>query len=291
MVALTDVPTLARALAEPIAQRPTVIDVRWKLGGPPGRDEYLGGHIPGATFLDLDTQVAGPPGRGGRHPLPDPGALQVALRAAGVRSGHPVVVYDAGDGLGSARLWWTLRWAGHRNVSVLDGGLAAWVAAGQALEAGEVVATPGDIVVTPGGMPVLDADGAAELARRGVLLDARTPVRYRGEQEPIDPVAGHIPGAVNLPASALVDASGRLRPPAEVVAVFEGAAAQAPAARAAEPGAVRSLPVGAYCGSGVTAAQTVLALHEAGIEASLYVGSWSEWCADGSRPVARGEQP
>ena len=291
MVSLTDVPTLARALAGPLPQRPTVIDVRWKLGGPPGRDEYLAGHIPGATFLDLDAEVAGPPGRGGRHPLPEPGALQTALRRAGVRAGHPVVVYDAGDGLGSARLWWTLRWAGHPDVSVLDGGLAAWVGAGQPLEPGEVVATPGDFVVSPGGMPVLDADGAAELARTGVLLDARTPVRYRGEQEPIDPVAGHIPGAVNLPAATLLDASGRLRPAAEVAAAFEAAAARAPAVQAADPEAVRSLPVGAYCGSGVTAAQTVLALHLAGIEASLYVGSWSEWCADASRPVARGEQP
>jgi thiosulfate/3-mercaptopyruvate sulfurtransferase len=290
VVALIDVPTLARALSGPLPQRPTVIDVRWKLGGPPGRDEYLAGHIPGATFLDLDAEVAGPPGRGGRHPLPEAGALQAALRRAGVRAGHPVVVYDAGDGLGSARLWWTLRWAGHRNVSVLDGGLAAWIAAGQPLEAGEVVATPGDIVVNPGGMPVLDADGAAELARTGVLLDARAPERYRGEQEPIDPVAGHIPGAVNLPASTLVDESGRLRPAAEVVAAFEAAAARAPAAQA-RPEAVRSLPVGAYCGSGVAAAQTVLALHTAGIEASLYVGSWSEWCADESRPVARGDQP
>lgn len=292
MVSLTDVPTLARALAGPLSDRPTVIDVRWKLGGPPGRDEYLAGHIPGATFLDLDAEVAGPPGPGGRHPLPDPGALQAALRRAGVRAGHPVVVYDGGDGLGAARLWWTLRWAGHPDVAVLDGGLAAWVAAGQPLEPGEVVATPGDVVVNPGGMPVLDADAAAQLARTGVLLDARTPVRYRGEQEPIDPVAGHIPGAVNLPASVLVDASGRLRPPADVVAAFAEAVARAPAAQASgEPEAVRSLPVGAYCGSGVTAAQTVLALHVAGIEASLYVGSWSEWCADGSRPVARGEQP
>lgn len=280
-VALVDVPTLSQWLRNP--QRPTIIDVRWALGGPPGREGYLAGHLPGAVFCDLDRDLAGPPGPGGRHPLPEPGALQEALRAAGVRSGHPVVAYDAGDGVAAARLWWTLRWAGHQQVFVLDGGLAAWVGAGQPLEPGPVSPPPGDIVVTPGGMPVLDADGAAAVARTGVLLDARTPVRYRGEQEPVDPVAGHIPGAVNLPAAALVDAQGRLRPGPQVRSAFEAAAAAAPGER--------SGPVGAYCGSGVTAAHTVLALHEAGIEASLYVGSWSEWCADRSRPVARGEAP
>lgn len=278
-VALIDVSTLSRSLAGPAA--PTVIDVRYALGGPPGRDGYLEGHIPGAAFLDLDRDLSGPPGPGGRHPLPEPGALQEALRAAGVRSGHPVVAYDAGDGMAAARLWWTLRWAGHREVAVLDGGLAAWIADGHPLEPGEVTPPPGDIVVVPGGMPVLDAQAAAELARAGLLLDARTPVRYRGEQEPIDPVAGHIPGAVNLPYAQLVDGSGRLRPAAEVRAAVEAAAG----------GAVRSAAVGAYCGSGVTAAHTVLALHTAGIDASLYVGSWSEWCADESRPVGLGEAP
>jgi thiosulfate/3-mercaptopyruvate sulfurtransferase len=286
-MALVDASTLSRSLAGPDA--PTVIDVRWRLGGPPGRDEYLEGHIPGAVYLDLDQDLSGPPGPGGRHPLPEPGALQEALRAAGVRSSRPVVVYDAGDGPPAARLWWTLRWAGHADVSVLDGGFAAWVAEGHPVEPGSVTPPRGDFVVQPGGMPVLDAEGAAELATTGVLLDARTPVRYRGEQEPIDPVAGHIPGAVNLPSALLVDALGRLLPPAETAAALEAAAAQAPSVRAGT--AVRTGAVGAYCGSGVTAAHTVLALHEAGIEASLYVGSWSEWVADGSRPVARGDAP
>jgi thiosulfate/3-mercaptopyruvate sulfurtransferase len=289
-VPLIDVSALSRSLPGPAA--PTVIDVRYKLGGPPGREGYLAGHIPGAAFLDLDRDLTGPPGAGGRHPLPEPGALQEALRAAGVRTGHPVVAYDAGDGLGAARLWWTLRWAGHRDVSVLDGGLAAWVAAGHPVEPGAVVASPGDVVVAPGGMPVLDADAAAALAKTGVLLDARAPVRYRGEQEPIDAVPGHIPGAVNLPSALLFDGDGRLRPAGEVVAAFEAAAARSPAAEADAPvGTVRSGAVGAYCGSGVTAAQTVLALHAAGIEASLYVGSWSEWIRDEGRPVARGDRP
>jgi thiosulfate/3-mercaptopyruvate sulfurtransferase len=192
---------------------------------------------------------------------------------------------------------------------VLDGGLAAWIEAGLPLEAGEAVATPGDVTVRPGGMPVLDAAGAAAVAQQGLLIDARVEPRYRGEVEPVDPVAGHIPGAVNLPAMLLVDAGGRLRPADEVRAAIEGAAVRARIARAeasvvgvgvgvgAEQAAgwaaiavQAPMPIGAYCGSGVTAAQAILALFVAGYrDAALYVGSWSEWCADPSRPVARGE--
>ena len=278
-MALVDVPTLARWLAqdEPL----TLIDVRWKLGGPPGRDLYLTGHLPGAVFLDLDTDVTGAPGVGGRHPLPEPAVLQAALQRAGVHGRKRVVVYDDGDGMPAARLWWTLRWAGHPDVAVLDGGLGAWLAAGQPLQAGAVSPEPGDMTVQPGGMPVLDAAGAAELARTGVLLDARAPARYRGEQEPIDPVAGHIPGAVNLPYASLVEESGRLRP----LHAWKDALP-------ASIGQEGVLPtIGAYCGSGVTAAHTVLALEAAGLgTASLYVGSWSDWVSDPSRPVATGEQ-
>ncbi len=297
---LVDVETLARLLAGPADQRPTVVDVRWKLGGPPGWEGYLAGHIPGAVFLDLDRDVAGPPGTAGRHPLPEPAALQAALRAVGVRTGHPVVAYDSGDGMAAARLWWTLRWSGHRECSVLDGGLASWAAAGHELEEGAVRPEPGDVQVRPGGMPVLDADGAAELARTGVLLDARAEVRDRGETEPIDPVAGHIPGAVNLPAARLVGEDGRLRPPGELRTALNSVAVHAPGFRAAHPegwffsGPAEefSLPaVGAYCGSGVTAAQTVLALEVAGIpDPALYVGSWSDWVSDPSRPVAVGDE-
>ncbi len=253
-------------------QPTTVLDVRWRLSGPPGRDDYYAGHLPGAVFVDLDRDLCGPPGPGGRHPLPHPEALEGALRAAGVREGRPVVVYDAGDGMAAARAWWTLRWAGHADVRVLDGGFAAWTAAGGEVTDKPVDVVRGDVTVVPGGMPVLDAAGAAALAADGVLLDARVAPRFRGETEPIDAVAGHIPGARNLPYGELVDADGTLR--ADLPAVFAD---------------LGDAPVGAYCGSGVTAAHTVLALHAAGrTDAALYVGSWSHWITDPSRPVGRG---
>jgi thiosulfate/3-mercaptopyruvate sulfurtransferase len=255
----------------------TVLDARWALGGPPGRDEYDRGHIPAAVFVDLDAELAAPPGRGGRHPLPDPDAFGAAMRAAGVRSDRPVVVYDAGNSMAAARGWWLLRYFGHRDARVLDGGLAAWVAAGQPVTTDASAAAPGDFEARPGGMPVLDADGAAELAAGGVLLDARAPERFRGELEPVDPVAGHIPGAVNLPSAGNVDSRGRFLDPE---ALHE---------RFARAGVVDGVEVGAYCGSGVTAAHEVLALELAGLPAALYPGSWSEWITDPERPVARVE--
>ncbi|MGN9914136.1 sulfurtransferase [Phytohabitans sp. LJ34] len=256
-------------------ETPTLLDVRWRLAGPPGRDDYTAGHLPGAVFLDLDADLCGPPGKGGRHPLPDPDDLQRVLRAAGVRAGHPVVVYDLGDGVPAARAWWTLRWAGHESVRVLDGGFPAWVAAGLPVTAELPEPEPGDFTVRPGGMPVLDAAQAGRLASEGVLVDVRAAPRYRGEVEPIDPVAGHIPGAVNLPTTDHVEADGRLRD------------ADALRSRFAEVGVDDGVRVGAYCGSGVTAAHTVLALNLAGrTDAALYVGSWSEWITDPDRPVA-----
>ncbi|MFG1676764.1 sulfurtransferase [Micromonospora sp. NPDC049282] len=260
------------------ADPPVLLDVRWRLAGPPGRDDHTAGHLPGAVFVDLDTELCGRPGAAGRHPLPDPAALQVALRAAGVRAGHPVVVYDGGDGMSAARAWWTLRWAGHRAVRVLHGGWPAWTAAGLPVDTTTPEPAPGDVTVTPGALPVLDAAQAARLAAAdaGVLLDVRAAPRYRGETEPVDPVAGHVPGAVNLPAPAYVT-QGRFP------------AAEALRARFAEAGVDDGAPVGAYCGSGVTAAQAVLALHLAGRpDAALYVGSWSEWVTDPARPVATG---
>lgn len=263
------------------ADPPVLLDVRWRLAGPPGRDDYRAGHLPGAVFVDLDTELCGPPGPAGRHPLPDPAALQAALRAAGVRAGHPVVVYDGGDGMAAARAWWTLRWAGHRPVRVLHGGFPAWVAAGRPVSTEAPAPTRGDVTVAPGALPVLDAAEAARLAAAdaGVLLDVRAAPRYRGETEPVDPVAGHVPGAVNLPAPEYVT-DGRF------------AAAGALRERFAAAGVAGDTPVGAYCGSGVTAAQAVLALHLAGRpDAALYVGSWSNWVADPDRPVATGATP
>jgi thiosulfate/3-mercaptopyruvate sulfurtransferase len=199
------------------------------------------------------------------------------MRAAGVSSGRAAVVYDAGSGA-AARAWWLLRYYGHPGVRVLDGGLRAWREAGGAVVSGpEPVPAPGDFVARPGGMPLLDAGGAARVAASGVLLDAREPKRFRGEEEPIDPVAGHIPGAVNLPSIGNVSETGRFLGPDELRARFEAAGVRGDA------------ELGAYCGSGVAAAHEVLALALAGFPAGLYVGSWSDWITDAARPVARGE--
>jgi thiosulfate/3-mercaptopyruvate sulfurtransferase len=252
--------------------RPTILDVRWELGQPSQREAYGAGHIPGAAFVDLETELSGPPGAGGRHPLPDAAAFQAAMRAAGVWNERPVVVYDVSGG-SAARAWWLLRYYGHGRVAVLDGGLASWDGP---LECGAPATEPGDFTARPGGMPLLDADGAARVAATGVLLDARAPERYRGESEPIDPVAGHIPGARNRPATDNLAPDGRFRPGEELRLDFE------------RLGAREGIEVGAYCGSGVTAAQEVLALDLAGFRAALYAGSWSEWITDPRRPVATG---
>jgi thiosulfate/3-mercaptopyruvate sulfurtransferase len=253
-----------------------LLDVRWELGGPRGWPQYLEGHIPGAAFVDLETALAGPPGEGGRHPLPSAEAFGEAMRAAGVSASRPVVVYDAGNSMAAARAWWLLRYFGHPRVLVLDGGFSRWLAAGHAIERGAPSVEPGDFVPRAGAMPLLDAAGAARVAGAGVLLDARVPERFRGEQEPIDPVAGHIPGAVNLPGSDLVREGGRFLDAGALRARFSGA------------GVRDGVQVGAYCGSGVAAAQEVLALELAGYRGALYIGSWSEWITDPGRPVATG---
>jgi thiosulfate/3-mercaptopyruvate sulfurtransferase len=282
------------ALSDALSARPAtvVLDVRWRLGGPPGRQDYEVSHVPGAVYVDLDTELSAPPGVGGRHPLPDPRQLQDVLRRAGVREGGQVVAYDAGDGSVAARVWWLLRWAGYGEVAVLDGGFAAWEAAGLPVTAevpapqkgdapdGAVGDAAGDVVVRPGQMPVLDADEAAALAQEGVLLDARAAARYRGETEPVDPKAGHIPGALNAPTTGHVGADGRWLGAAELAERFAGI------------GVSSDVAVGAYCGSGVTASSVVLALEVAGITsaekpAALYAGSWSNWCAL-DREVATG---
>ncbi|MCG7528440.1 sulfurtransferase [Streptomyces sp. OfavH-34-F] len=263
------------ALAGP--RPPVLLDVRWQLGGPHGLPDYEAGHIPGAVFVDLDAELAGPAGEGGRHPLPDPAVFGAAMRRAGVRADTPVVVYDGGQGWAAARAWWLLRWAGHEDVRVLDGGLAAWPG-----ELSKETPDPveGDFVPAPGALPLLDADAAAALARSGVLLDARAAERYRGDVEPIDRVGGHIPGALSAPTGENVDADGRFLSAERLAARF--------AALGVEDG---STEVGVYCGSGVSGAQQVLALELAGHRAALYAGSWSHWSADPSRPVATGPDP
>ncbi|MDQ1049167.1 sulfurtransferase [Streptomyces sp. V4I2] len=263
---------------------PVLLDVRWQLSlaksaGEPsfdGRAEYAAGHIPGAVYVDLDSELASAPGERGRHPLPDLAEFGAAMRRAGVSARTPVVVYDGGKGWAAARAWWLLRWTGHPDVRVLDGGLPAWQ--------GELsVETPepaaGDFQPALGTTGLLDADEAAALARSGVLLDARAAERYRGDVEPIDRVGGHIPGAVSAPTTDNVTANGRFLPAQELADRFKTL------------GAGGGSEVGVYCGSGVSAAHQVLALAVAGVPAALYVGSWSEWSSDPSRPVAVGPDP
>ena len=275
---LTDVSALARALAGPAP--PVLLDVRWRLGGPPGIEAYRAGHLPRAVFVDLDADLAAEPGAAGRHPLPPAGRFQEAMRRAGVSTGSTVVAYDDADATTAARAWWLLRYIGQRDCQVLDGGFRAWRTAGGQVATGDCAAPGGgDFTARPGHMPVLDADAAASLARRGHLLDARARERYRGEREPIDPVAGHIPGAVSAPTTANIGADGRFLPAAGLRARFATLGA-----------AGRDGMVGVYCGSGVTAAHEVLALELAGYRASLYVGSWSNWVADPARPVATGPE-
>jgi thiosulfate/3-mercaptopyruvate sulfurtransferase len=274
---------LEAELAGPDA--PTLLDCRWTLAGGADRDGYERGHLPGAVFVDLDRELSAPPGRapgnhpggppvgqGGRHPLPDPAAFQAAMRRAGVRGDRPVVAYDQGEPGGAARAWWLLGWFGHPDARVLDGGLTAWVAAGLPLATGDPDPEPGDLTARPGGRRLLDAAGAGDLAAAGVLLDARAAARYQGREEPVDPVAGHIPGAHSAPLPDLLHGRALQR-------------------RLAGLGVREGVPVGAYCGSGVVAAHLVLVLEAAGVPAALYAGSWSDWITDPSRPVATGPEP
>ncbi len=270
-------------LADLLARREPVVllDVRWALGRTDGREQHAAGHVPGAVYVDLDTELAAPATpAAGRHPMPDVAHLQATARSWGVRSGVPVVVMDAVGGTSAARAWWLLRWAGVP-ARILDGGLEAWVRAGGALETGDVRPEPGDVVLHPGALPTLDADAAAALARsdHGTLLDARAAERYRGEVEPVDPRAGHIAGAVSAPTTGNLGPDGRFLP-ADVLR-----------SRFAELGVTGDGPVGVYCGSGVTAAHEVAALASIGVDAALYPGSWSQWSADPSRPAATGPDP
>ncbi len=254
----------------------TLLDVRYRMGGPSGRGEYVEGHIPSAVYVDLDTALAAAPGPRGRHPLPDPEAFGASMRRVGVFADKPVVVYDDWEGRAAARCWWLLRHHGHADVRVLDGGWAGWVGAGGAVEDGMRLPVTGDFAPGEGALGVLDPDQILAFAEEAVLVDARNPERFRGDVEPVDPVAGHVPGAVNVPTGTNLRADGTFRTAAELAALY------------AAEGVTGEAEVGVYCGSGVTATHDILALAVAGIDASLYPGSWSEWVADPTRPVATG---
>jgi thiosulfate/3-mercaptopyruvate sulfurtransferase len=269
------------------ASPPAVLDVRWRLGGPPGVNSYLDGHLPGAMFIDLDSDLSGKPGSGGRHPLPESAVFEKSMRLAGLNDGQLAVAYDDGDSTISARLWWMLRYFGHDQVAVLDGGYRAWALAGLPITKVIRRPEPGNFAVKASGrMPLLDEAGAARLARSGFLLDSRQPERYRGEVEPIDRTGGHIPGAISAPTTENVDRDGLFLAPEQLAARFADLGLPHP------PGTLTDADgdplIGAYCGSGVTAAHQVLALALAGLPAALYVGSWSAWSADPARPVATG---
>lgn len=256
-----------------------VIDVRWRLDRPDGRTEYLDGHIPGAVYVALDSELAthGEASEG-RHPLPSTETLQAAVRRWGVDEGDLVVAYDDAKGLAAARAWWLLRQAGI-DVRVLDGGIRGWVAAGHDVDTTDETPEPGTALLREIGDDALSIDEAAAFPASGVLLDVRAAERYRGETEPLDPIAGHIPGAVNLPTMLHLDADGRILDAATV------------RANLATVGIAEGTRVAAYCGSGVTAAHTALVLDEVGIDAKVFPGSWSQWSNTPGRPVATGDQP
>ena len=264
-----------------------LLDVRWELGRTDGQHAYLDGHLPGAVFVDLETELAGPPSpEEGRHPLPALEDLEDHARRWGVRSESAVVVYDAVGGLSAARAWWLLRWGGHADVRILDGGLAGWLAVGGGLVTDVPDPVRGDVELVGHQMPVVDADGAAAVAAGdGILLDARAAERFRGEVEPVDPRAGHVPGAVSAPTSgALVD--GAFLPDDLLRPHFEGLGVDVASHQPGVPGPDQEVAV--YCGSGVTASHEIAALAAVGVTAALYPGSWSQWSNDSSREVATG---
>jgi thiosulfate/3-mercaptopyruvate sulfurtransferase len=234
--------------------------------------------IPGAIAASLAADISGPATKpGGRRPLPDPAVLQEGLRLWGIDADSLVVVYDNASGSQAGRAWWTLRWAGHTNTRLLDGGLGAWTAAGhQTADQPIHPAGSGNCTVIPGSMPVIDADEAASIARNGALLDARGKTAYEGD--PDKPASGHIPGAICAGAKDALGDDGCFKPAEDLNALYAG------------HGANGSQPVGVYCGSGNAASFELAGMYAAGLEASLYVGSWSAWSADPDRPAAQGAE-
>jgi len=253
-------------------------DVDW------GEQAYLEAHIPGARYAHLDRDLSGPKnGRNGRHPLPDQASLLRTFSRYGISGRTQVVAYDQDAGMYASRMWWLLRWAGHRRVAVLDGGFAKWTREQRPVRRGvEVAAAPGAVLPQFDAGACLDASAVEQALRAHdrLLVDARAPERFRGEIEPIDAVPGHIPGAVNHPYKQNVDADGVFLSASELRAGFERTLNGEPPARAI-----------CYCGSGVTACQNLLAMEYAGLPgAKLYAGSWSEWASDPERPVERGSR-
>lgn len=271
---------LARALEGPTP--PRLLDCRFDLvDTAAGRAAWAAGHLPGAIHAHLDDDLSGPKRGGdgrfrGRHPLPDRQHLAATLGRWGIGAATPVVAYDAQGGMFAARAWWLLRWMGHADVAVLDGGLGAWTAAGGALDSGAPAVTPlPPYPASAAALPTLDADGVRAGLGRLRLVDARAPERFRGDAEPLDRVAGHVPGAANRFFKDNLAPDGRFKPAAVLQAEWAPLVAGGPLVH--------------YCGSGVTACHNVLAVAHAGLDAgTLYPGSWSEWCDDPSRPCARG---
>ena len=260
-------------------ERPVVVDCRFYLPEPErGETEYLEGHIPGAIYAHLERDLSGPmTGRNGRHPLPLIERIADRFSKWGIDDQTEVVVYDTAAGQIAARLWWMLRYLGHDHVALLDGALVGWTETGGSLRHGRETGVPRTFSPRPRAEMRVDVENL----ERYLLIDARTSERYRGENEPLDPVAGHIPGARNNPTSANLDASGRFLPPDKLHQRFEDLIG----GRSADE-------VVHYCGSGVTACHNLLAMELAGIPGTkLYPGSWSEWCADGARPIESGDVP
>lgn len=254
-----------------------LLDVRWALGDPHGHGHYQSAHIPGAVYVDLESTLsAEPSAREGRHPLPTIDRLQEAARQWGINDGDVVVAYDNSGNTSAARLWWLLRWAGLESVHLLDGGLTAWTAAGYETEGGEEQHCLGEVDLSQGAMPVTELDAVADLARDGVLLDARAGERFRGEVEPLDPKAGHIPGAISAPTTENLAPDLRFKTPQDLRERFEAL------------GVSDTVDVAVYCGSGITAAHQIAALEIAGYRAALYPGSWSQWSSRSELPVATG---
>lgn len=270
--------------AEDPDERPVLLDIRWSLETTPEENhaEYLAGHLPGAAFMHMKGGLAGEPlpdGRGGRHPMPRLADAQAAFQAAGVTDARPVVVYDAANSLAASRAWWLLNYYGKDEVRVLNGGYAAWVAAGQPTETGEPEIARGGIVLTPGGRRLLDADGVEHYLDRHQVVDSRPAERFRGESETVDPVAGHIPGAISIPALKNVDEAGRFLPADDLELRFT--------ARGIQPDKRTAI----YCGSGIQACHMALAMEvaEVGVyDPAIYIGSWSDWITDPERPIATG---